>query len=95
MKKKRNKKNQKKNTYHKKNKLQIQEVDFEGDFIEDDFELSEKEKEIALAKAELEALENEKEDYSDLYDLFDYLFKFLDVPPSNDNYVLMGYFSKL
>ena len=88
-------KNQKKNTYHKKNKLQIQEVDFEGDFIEDDFELSEKEKEIALAKAELEALENEKEDYSDLYDLFDYLFKFLDEEPSNENYVLMGYFSKI
>ena len=95
IKEKKDSKNQKKNTHHKKNKIQIQEVDFDGDFIENDYELSEKEKEIELAKAELEALENEKEDYSDLYDLFDYLFKFLDEEPSDENYVLMGYFSKI
>jgi hypothetical protein len=82
--------------HHQKNKAQIQEGDFDGEFIDDDNDNDlEKEKEIALAKAELEALENDKEDYSDLYDLFDYLFKFLDIAPSEDNYVLMGYFAKL
>ena len=84
--------------HHQKNKAQIQEGDFDGEFIDDDNDNDndlEKEKEIALAKAELEALENDKEDYSDLYDLFDYLFKFLDEEPSDDNYVLMGYFAKI
>ena len=29
------------------------------------------------------------------YNIFDYLFKFLDDSPSDDNYVLMGYFAKI
>ena len=56
----------------------------------------EKEEEVPEEATEGKVEENEEDATLKIpYNIFDYLFKFLDVPPSNDNYVLMGYFSKI
>ena len=62
----------------------------------------EEEKEENLEDKKEEETEDKKEEEAEeddglkiVYNILEYLFKFLDTPPSEDNYVLMGYFAKL
>ncbi len=54
-----------------------------------------KEENEEVKKEENEEEKKEDDEISIVHNIFDYLFKFLDVAPSEDNYVLMGYFAKL
>ena len=59
---------------------------------------TEEEKKEENEKAKKEENEEEKKEDDEIgivHNIFDYLFKFLDIAPSEDNYVLMGYFAKL
>ena len=59
---------------------------------------TEEEKKEENEKEKKEENEEEKKEDDEIgivHNIFDYLFKFLDIAPSEDNYVLMGYFAKL
>ena len=59
---------------------------------------NEEEKKEENEKEKKEENEEEKKEDDEIgivHNIFDYLFKFLDIAPSEDNYVLMGYFAKL
>ena len=65
-------------------------------------ESTEEKKEDNLEDKKEEETEDKKEEEAEeddglkiVYNILEYLFKFLDTPPSEDNYVLMGYFAKL
>ena len=60
------------------------------EIVEEKKEETEEEK-----KEENEEEKKEDDEIGIVHNIFDYLFKFLDIAPSEDNYVLMGYFAKL
>ena len=80
---------QEENIAKKKEEKQEEKVD---EKIEVKIEIKEEENK---EKNDEEIKEDEDPTLKITYNIFDYLFKFLDVPPSDDNYVLMGYFAKI
>ena len=68
------------------------------EIVEEKKEETEEEKKELTEEEKKEENEEEKKEDDEIgivHNIFDYLFKFLDIAPSEDNYVLMGYFAKL
>ena len=68
------------------------------EIVEEKKEETEEEKKEETEEEKKEENEEEKKEDDEIgivHNIFDYLFKFLDIAPSEDNYVLMGYFAKL
>ena len=68
------------------------------EIVEEKKEETEEEKKEQTEEEKKEENEEEKKEDDEIgivHNIFDYLFKFLDIAPSEDNYVLMGYFAKL
>ena len=97
--KKENEEEKKENEEEKKENVEEKKVNGEekNENAEEKKETEEEKKEENEKEKKEENEEEKKEDdeIGIVHNIFDYLFKFLDIAPSEDNYVLMGYFAKL